>query len=206
MKTSILSIAYFAPIQWYHKLTHSDICIIDQYEYFIKQTYRNRCNIFTANGVQSLSIPIEKNKAGKTIVKDIRISSHGNWRHQHWNALVSAYSESPFFEYYEDDIRPFFEKDWAFLFDFNFEITYMLCNLLGIEPKIILSDKYIESSNIDINTIDYRNTITPKSNFIDATFVPQKYYQVFRQKFPFISNLSILDLLFNMGNEAILYL
>jgi hypothetical protein len=100
--------------------------MIEQHDNFIKQTYRNRCVIPTTNGLQSLSIPvttIADAPISKTSMKDIRISDHGNWRHVHWNALSSAYGESPFFEYYQDDIRPFFERRWEFLIDFNMEIT-----------------------------------------------------------------------------------
>ena len=94
---SLLSSAYFAPIQWYQKLNQSSECLIEQYDNFVKQTYRNRCVIAAANGAQTLSIPIEKFEGTKCLMKDVRISDHDNWRHQHWNALVSAYGESPFF-------------------------------------------------------------------------------------------------------------
>ena len=102
----LLSSAYFAPIQWYQKLNRYSSCLIEQHDNFIKQTYRNRCVIASANGPQALSIPVEKYEGVKCPMKDVRISDHDNWRHQHWNALQSSYGESPFFEYYEDDIRP----------------------------------------------------------------------------------------------------
>ena len=106
-----LSSTYFGPVQWYQKLNRYEKCYIEQWDSFVKQTYRNRCVIATANGLQALTVPTERPAgSGKTLMKDIRISDHGNWRHLHWNALLSAYGESPFFIYYADDIRTFFEK------------------------------------------------------------------------------------------------
>ena len=108
----LLTSAYLAPIQWYAKLFHSNGCWIEQHDHFQKQTYRNRCIIATANGAQALTIPIERpsgEQASRMAMKDIRISDHGNWRHIHWQAIVSAYNDSPFFEYYADDFLPFFQ-------------------------------------------------------------------------------------------------
>ena len=126
MNAVLLSTTYFGPIQWYQKLYRADEAWIEQHEHFIKQTYRSRCIIATTQGTQALSIPIEhptfnvqRSMFNVQRIKDIRISDHGNWLHLHWNALQSAYGESHVFEYYEDDLRPFFEKRWTFLFDFN---------------------------------------------------------------------------------------
>ena len=116
---SILSSTYFGPVQWYQKLQRSETCLIEQHENFVKQTYRNRMIIATANGPQALTIPTTHGTS--LSIKDIRISDHANWRHVHWNALASAYGESPFFPYYQDDLRPFFEKKYEFLFDFTME-------------------------------------------------------------------------------------
>ena len=100
----LLSTPYFGPVQWYQKLHRADAVLIEQWESFQKQTYRNRCLIATTQGIQALTVPVVRNES--PLIKDIRISDHGNWRHLHWNALQSAYGESPFFEYYQDDIRP----------------------------------------------------------------------------------------------------
>jgi hypothetical protein len=134
-------------------------------------------------------------------MRDIRISDHGNWRHLHWNALMSAYGESPFFEFYADDIRPFFERRWDYLFDFNMEITQKMCELLDVRPHILPTDEYC-NDEID----DFRDAIRPKHPLPDTDFQPRRYYQVYEQKYGFLPNLSILDLLFNEGNEAIMYL
>lgn len=217
---SLLSSTYFGPVQWYQKLAHGGVSVIERHDHFIKQTFRNRCVIATTQGPQALTVPVESPQGlriDKTEMKDVRISDHGAWRHLHWQALQSAYGESPFFEYYVDDILPFFEKKWEFLFDFNLAITYKMCELLDIEPHIELTDEYMLSvgcgrpqgsplQSDDEATVDYRDAIRPKHPLADPSFVPRPYYQVYQQKFGFLPNLSILDLLFNEGNEAVLYL
>ena len=207
MSTALLQTTYFGPIQWYQKLCRYDQTLIEQYDSYQKQTYRNRCVIATANGLQALTVPVEhdtlniKNEILK--VKDLRISDHNNWRRIHWNALQSAYNESPFFDYYADDIRLFFEKKYEFLVDFNEAIRQTVCNLLDIHPQVSYTTDFSrQPSDID----DYREVINAKHPQADEDFQPRRYWQVFEGKHGFQSNLSILDLLFNMGNEAVFYL
>jgi hypothetical protein len=200
MKQLLLSTTYFGPIQWYQKLYRAESVQIERWESFQKQTYRNRCIIATTNGPQALTVPIER-QFTINCIKDIRISDHGNWRHLHWNALQSAYGESPFFEYYQDDIRPFFEQRWDYLLDFNEAIREKMCELLDIQPKVDYSKEFT------VNYMkDYRMVIRPKNPEPDPDFTPKRYYQVYEQKHGFLPNLSILDLLFNMGPESIFYL
>ena len=209
--TILLSTTYFGPVQWYQKLYHSEETEIEQWESFQKQTYRNRCLIAGPNGIQALTVPVEHRDVGEfqiSTIKDTRISDHGNWRHLHWNALVTAYSESPFFEYYQDDIRPFFDKRWDFLLDFNEAIRTKMCELIDIHPNISLTTVY-SPSNLHLSPSingDYRSAITPKHPQPDPDFMPKPYYQVYQQKHGFLPNLSILDLLFNMGPESNFYL
>lgn len=202
---SVLSSTYFGPIQWYQKL-HRMPCIIEQHDHFVKQTYRNRCVIATANGTQTLTVPIERYDGTKCPMRDIRISDHGNWRHLHWNALVSAYGETPFFEFYADDLRPFFEKRHTFLFDLNLDIMHTMCQLLDVRPQVTLSEQYIVLPSEDDAVVDFREAIRPKHPLPDADFNPTPYYQVRAQRHGFLPNLSILDLLFNEGPEGIFYL
>ena len=201
---SLLATTYFGPVQWYQKLNQSDRCLIERHDHFIKQTYRNRCVIATTNGLQALTVPIERFEGAHCAMLNIRISDHGSWRHLHWNALQSAYGESPFFEFYADDIRPFFERRWEFLVDFNMEITQKMCELLDIQPHITLTDAYVSADQEGVT--DYRDAIRPKNPLPDDSFQPRRYYQVYEQKHGFQPNLSILDLLFNEGPEAVLYL
>ena len=211
MTTALLQTTYFGPIQWYQKLYRYDHCLIEQYDSYQKQTYRNRCIIATANGVQTLTVPVESNKreviSDKCLVKDIRISDHNQWRRVHWNALQSAYSESPFFDYYADDIRPFFEQRYEFLVDFNEAIRQKMCELIDIHPSVEHTSSYTSTiSHQTSDIVDYRDVIHAKHPLPDATFVQKKYWQVFQHKHGFLSNLSILDLLFCMGPESVFYL
>ena len=198
---ALLSTTYFGPIQWYQKLYRAERVQIEQWESFQKQTYRNRCLIATTNGIQALTFPVERGTS--PLIKDIRISDHGNWRHLHWNALQSAYGESPFFEYYQDDIRPFFEKRWDYLLDFNEAIRETICELIDIQPKVSYSSAFRTES---MEFVDFRSAINPKHPAPDADFAPKPYYQVWQSKHGFLPNLSILDLLFNMGPESIIIL
>lgn len=227
LSTALLSTTYFGPIQWYQKLNRYDHCVIEQFDNFQKQTYRNRCRIATANGSQVLTVPVERTE-GKCLMRDVRISDHGAWRHLHWNALQSAYGESPFFEFYADDLHPFFERRWTFLLDFNMDITNKLCELLDIHPRLSLTTNYIPSTSGEEEKsfgkeektlgedekspeemepfIDFREAIHPKHPLPDADFAPRPYYQQHAPRHGFQPNLSILDLLFNEGNEAIFFL
>jgi hypothetical protein len=202
MKQAILSSAYFGPIQYYSKLFRYDEAYVERYDNYQKQTYRNRCIIATTNGVQALTVPIEGFEGSKCMMRDIRISDHGNWRHLHLNALESAYRESPYYEYYIDDILPFFERKWEYLYDFNSEICAKICDLIDIHPRIIPTSDFIKSDDMD----DFRDVIRPKHPLPDGDFRVKPYYQVFRQKHGFTPHLSILDLLFNMGPESIFFL
>ena len=211
MTTALLQTTYFGPIQWYQKLCSYDRCVIEQYDSYQKQTYRNRCIIATANGQQALTVPVENEKGEmkneKCLLRDIRISDHNQWRRVHWNALQSAYSESPFFDYYADDIRPFFERKYDFLIDFNEAIRQKMCELIDIQPRVSYTTEYISAISPQTSAItDYRDVIHAKHPQPDASFEAKRYWQVFQHKHGFLPNLSILDLLFCMGPESVFYL
>lgn len=202
MKKAILPSAYFGPIQYYSKLFRYDEIGMERYDNYVKQTFRNRCVIMTTNGPQSLTIPIEGFDGSKCLMRDIRMSDHGNWRHLHLNALESAYGVSPYYEFYIDEIRPFFERRWTYLYDYNLEICMKMCHFIDIRPNIVSTSEYVKSDEVD----DFRDSIRPKHPLPDASFTTRPYYQVYQQKHGFVGNLSILDLLFNMGPEGIFYL
>lgn len=184
-----LHTTYFGSVNWYRQLiTADEPVVIDDEERYVKQTSRNRCEIATANGKQVLTVPVTVQGVQK--VREVLVSEHGNWRHHHWEALKSAYGMSPFFDYYQDDIYPFFDEQafhdnhWEHLYDYNMAIIEKIKELLGV-------------ANVPI---------TPLSLHITSPIPPIKYYQTFQKKNGFIAGLSILDLLFNEGPESILYL
>ncbi len=199
-QVSSFSIAYLPPVSYFMAMFQSESVLLEAHENYVKQSYRNRCKIATANGVETLSIPVESNKGEKAPIRDVRISSHGNWQQTHWRAITSGYRNSPFFEYYEDDFRPFYEKEWTFLWDYNLELLTLVLNLLDVQPAIQLTNEY--KSDV-LNHNDLRELIHPKK---EPIFITKPYYQVFENKFGFQEDLSIIDLIFNMGNEAILHL
>ena len=141
---TLLSSLYLAPIEYYSVLKKCDKAVIEINDNYQKQSYRNRCIIAGANGPLSLSIPIDKPKSNKCKMKDIRIADHGNWRHIHWNAIVSSYNSTPFFQFYENDFRPFYEKRVTFLHDFNEQLRILMCSLIGIECEVTYTQSYIE--------------------------------------------------------------
>lgn len=200
-----LSSAYLAPVQYYAKLYACDRAFIERYDHYMKQTYRNRCIIAAADGPLVLSVPTEKPESPKCLMKDMRISDHGHWRHLHWNALESAYRNSPFYEYYADDFRPFYDRRFSFLYDFNEALRETVCRLIDMHPGVEPTTDY--RRELRTGEEDFRERIHPKQDWRkDATFIPQPYYQVFRERHGFLPNLSIVDLLFNMGPESLLIL
>ena len=201
--TACLSSAYLPPVQYFSKLLRYKQVFVEQYDNYRKQTYRNRCVIAGPNGPIALTVPIEKPETLKCYMKDIRISDHGKWRHLHWNALESAYNQTPYFEFLKDDLRPFYEKPFHFLMDFNEQLTALICELIDMQPHMERTEEYVETRVDD----DFRERIHPKRDWHeDRDFKAVPYYQVFQQKLGFLPNLSIVDLLFNMGPESLLVL
>jgi len=204
MKQIYLTSAYLAPINYYAKLYSFPHIVIEQHDHYCKQTYRNRCVIATAEGLQTLTIPTERTGEQKCAMKDTRISSHGHWQHIHWNAIKSAYKNSPFFDYYCDDLHTFYTEKQTFLIDFNQRLQALMCEWIDIAPEVAYSTAYLPTPTTD-QTLDYREWIHPKVDFTtDPLFQATPYYQVFKEKYNFQPNLSILDLLFNMGPESLL--
>ena len=197
----LLSTAYFAPVRYFASLAAFSEPYIEQHEHFIKQTYRNRAVILGANGPIPLIVPVEKGREQKIKIKDLRISYDEEWQRNHWRTIFSAYNSSPFFEYYSDDLEPFFRKKHEFLFDFNQQITQTLLEILDLQTPIKLTGAF---EQIPEGSLNFREKINPKAhrNFPDTHCTPQPYTQVFAEKFGFMADLSILDLLFNEGPSA----
>ena len=203
---TIFSIAYLPPVEYLAHLLSAKNPVIEQHDNYIKQTYRNRCDIVAANGIISLTVPVAKGRRLKVKTKDLEISYDERWQALHWRSIVSAYNSSPFFEYYMDDFKPFYEKKYKFLFDYNVALLQVILNALDYSQNIKLTEEYM--SNLGDNIIDYRDVIHPKKDFklVDPSFKMQEYRQVFNNRLPFAPNLSVIDLIFNKGPEAIDYL
>ncbi|MBR4847882.1 MAG: WbqC family protein [Bacteroidaceae bacterium] len=192
---------YLAPVPLYAQLYKCDALVINGDEPFVKQTFRNRAVIATENGAQSLTIPVIHD-GGRMAMRDVRISEHGNWRHQHWNAMVSAYRKSPFFDYYADDFAHFYEERDGFLMDFNLRLHAVVSELLGLERGV----QIVDNSFKVMDFVDLRRIAEPKALSDIEGYSAQPYYQVFAQRNGFIPDLSIVDLLFNMGPEGLIVL
>lgn len=206
MSTPILLLptAYLAPVQKYAHLLAATEWVEDWGERYIKQTYRNRCYIATPTGPQALTLPVARSGATHCPTGELQLSDHGNWQHQHWNALVSAYENSPFFEYYADDFLEIYNQRFLTLTNLNDAFDRLICSLLSIELPKRVSRTYVEAT---AEHIDLRPAFSPKAAAeADPQFCPVPYYQVFSERTGFLPNLSIVDLLFNMGTESRLVL
>lgn len=195
LNNPLLPTAYLAPISYYAILLQHKNCKIEIHEHFVKQSIRNRCEIYGANGKLQLTIPKVRRGSSKTIIKEIKISYKINWQKLHWNAIKSAYNSSPFFEYYKDEIEPFFKKKESNLFDFNNKLQNVILELLQEDKCSDFTTSYLHKTEFsDLRNYDF---------FLESA---SKYNQVFMEKHNFIPNLSILDLLFNLGPESSDYL
>jgi hypothetical protein len=204
--TILLSSAYLAPIQYFTKLISYQTIFIEYCESYVKQSYRNRTEILAANGVLHLSLPVVDGPRAKGPIRDLKLSYDHQWQLMHWRGISSAYNNSPFFEYYADDLAPFFhEKKWKFLIDFNIELQNTVIESINFNADIRYTEDYYLVGKVPETIEDFRYTIHPKlqKQGSDPDFFPTPYTQVFNAKWGFKPNLSILDLLFNEGPETI---
>jgi len=200
-KGAVLPLFYLPPVEYFSELTiYNPDFVIEKHEHFPKQTYRNRANICSPDGLLTLVVPVVKGSKMHTPVKDVKISYDFDWQRLHWMSLQGCYRRSAYFEYYEDEFAIFFDIKEKFLFDLNEKMLHLLLNLLKIKAAIKFTHSY-EKEYPGVNDLRYR--INPKK----ASEYPQKqYYQVFEERQGFLKNLSIVDLLFNQGPQSINYL
>ncbi|RKW63017.1 MAG: hypothetical protein D8B49_03275 [Riemerella sp.] len=198
MQTVLLPIFYLPPISWFSEFCNSENQIIlEQEEHFPKQTYRNRACIFGANGKLPLIIPINHN--GKRAFRDIEISYSERWQALHWKSIKTAYQSSPYFEFYEDQLSKVYENQPKFLIDFNLKSLEIIQKLLKTDQSFSLTEEYIKTPSAK----DFRESFSAK---IEPAFQQEEYYQTFSDKLGFIKDLSVVDLLCNLGPEAGSYL
>ena len=218
----LLSTAYFAPVEYFAVLDDCSNTVIEACEQYQKQSYRTRCHILTGSGVLVLTIPVLRgggstanNLAGGTAndathklpISNIRIDYTKPWVLQHQRAIEAAYGNSPFFEYYKDEIFTVLDSHIETLLGLNTELTSLLCGLCGIKKRFSLSTEYVNHKETEPDTLDLRSAIHPKVSVSNNPFYKEKaYYQVFTNKYGFTPNLSILDLLFNEGPNSVSFL
>lgn len=198
MTNVLLPAFYMPPISWFSVfLDPENEIVFEQFENFPKQTYRNRANIYGANGKLSLIIPIHHN--GKREFKDIEISYREDWRTLHWKSIKTAYQSSPYFEYYEDKFRKIFDLKEKFLLDFNLKGIEVIQQILKTEKAHSLNEEYIKNPE----NINFREKFSAK---LPSEFEMEEYYQTFSDKFGFLKDLSVLDLICNKGPESLVYI
>jgi hypothetical protein len=197
----LLSTAYLPPVQYISKFLLNCPVFIEKCENYQKQSYRNRCYIYGANGKQCLVIPIKKQHAEKTPILEVEIDNTYNWQKIHLKSIESAYRLSAFYEYYADDFKTFFEQETRLLFHWNMSLLKTILDMLGIKQEPTVTEFWTEKPD---NSYDLRQYINPKARLTqpDNNYNPLPYQQVFQERNGFLSNLSIIDLLFNEGPLA----
>ena len=196
---ALFSTAYFPSIRYMARFLAENDALIEVYETYHKQTYRNRCRVMTANGVESLSVPVVKVNGNHTMTKDILVSYQEPWQQVHRRCLESAYKAAPYFDHYYCYFRPVFEGQFERLIDLNDTALKAILKTLKTNKEIIHTEDYVRETEKD-----FRETFSPKK-LINSDLFPS-YYHVFNTKFPFAPDLSVLDLLFNEGPESLPYL
>ena len=192
----VLSTAWFPPVDWFALLAANESVYLEACESYRKQTWRNRCRILTANGPMDLRVPVVHD--GARLITDIRVDWSTGWLRQAEYAIDSAYYSSPFFVYYRDELFGLLDRRPETLWEMNLSIIDFFCRKIGIAPQIVPTTDFLKSLDND-----FRDVFSPKHPSESAV---RPYWQVFKDKFGFVSGLSIMDLLFNEGPESLAYL
>ncbi|MES2428911.1 MAG: WbqC family protein [Bacteroidota bacterium] len=200
-KGAVLPMFYLPPVAYFGQLNaHKPDIVIEREEHFPKQTYRNRANICSPDGMLTLTVPVVKGSKLHTKIKDVKISYDFKWQRLHWMGLETCYRRSAYFEYYEDDLAPFYQKHFTYLFDYNEQLLQLLLKFI----KVPLPLQYTETYETKYPSLtDLRDTISTKKEY---PFEQKPYFQVFEERNGFLKNLSIVDLLFSQGPQTINYL
>jgi hypothetical protein len=200
-KGAVLPMFYLPPVAYFAQLnTYKPDIVIESHEHFPKQTYRNRAQICSPDGALTLTVPVVKGSKLHTDIKDVKISYDFKWQRLHWMGLETCYRRSAYFEYYEDELAPFYQKKFDYLFDYNEQLLQLLLKFVKLPLTLPYTETY-EATYPLLN--DYRDIISTKKEF---EFEQKPYFQVFEERNGFLKNLSIVDLLFSQGPQTINYL
>lgn len=193
----LLPLYYFPPVSWFIALAAHPVACLEQQEHYVKGTYRNRCHIASVSGVQRLTIPLRKGKNQQQPIREVRIAYDEPWQKQHWRSIGSAYGNSPFFEHYEDMLRPFFtDNKYELLWDWNYDLLLLTMSILKIKTEVRLTEKYAVQPD---EIMDFRSNFNPKKLSNDIDYQPLRYAQVFEDRLGFLPDMSVLDLIFCAG-------
>ena len=200
-KGAVFPMFYLPPVEYFTQLkAYKPDIVIEKEEFFPKQTYRNRANIYSPDGLLTLTVPVVKGSKVHTLYKDVRISYDFRWQRQHWMSLETCYRRSAYFEYYEDDFAKFYQTQYTYLFDYNAELLQLLLKLVKMPLNISYTETYEKQYHL---LEDLRTGMSTKK---ESHMEQKPYFQVFEERKGFMRNLSIVDLLFNQGPHSINYL
>lgn len=197
MPVALTEIQYLPPISYFLQLASFESIIIEKHEYYVKQTYRNRCFIHSAQGTDRLVVPVTRH--GKILIPEIRIDYSQKWLNRHWRAIQSSYGKAPFFEFYGPALRDVLFRKYEFLYALDMDLLSLCLKWLRLDIPIMESGRY--NKEVPNPVIDLRNTINPQKSaeWTESDF-PLAYTQVFGRKF--VPDLSVIDLIFCAGPEA----
>lgn len=194
----LIELHYLPSLEYFCALQPFNAIEFEKHEHYVKQSYRNRCYINTAQGVEMLIVPLTA-KHGKTIIKDVRIDYRQKWQNNHWRTIESAYRKAPYFEYYADDLKNILYYHHDFLFDMNLDFLSFCLKTIRFHPTLSTSISYEKVTKPSV--FDLRSQLNPKKPASERNFYkPVAYHQVFGNGFA--ENLSLIDLLFCEGPRA----
>ncbi|MCC7031131.1 MAG: WbqC family protein [Chitinophagaceae bacterium] len=193
---TLLDCEYFPCIAWYFYHARSHTSVAEHFEYFERTSFRNRCEVTGPNGKITLSVPLERGRNQRTVMKDVKVCNKEKWQMLHWKTLCASYRRAPYFEYYEEDMLQFFEKKYTYLVDVNHDSINLLNRLLKFEKPLGVTTQYEKHA---VNTLDLRSLLQPDMPLEETLPL---YMQNFEERHGFIPNLSMLDMLFSCGNKA----
>jgi hypothetical protein len=194
---TLLDCEYFPCIAWYFHHVRSQSSVVEHFEYFERTTFRNRCEVTGPNGKITLSVPLERGRNQRTVMKDVKVCNKEKWQMLHWKTLCASYRRAPYFEYYEEDFIQFFEKKYTYLIDVNHDSMALLNRLLKFDKP---SGHTVQYEKEAANVLDLRRQLHPAMELKETLPV---YMQNFEERHGFIPNLSMLDMLYSCGNKAI---